>query len=502
MNSLSLASRLAVIVVALGALGGCVNRENQSRAEGVKEVVTDPRVKITTAEAQLENIPRTLNLTGSLRAGDDLTIAAKSAGRVVAVYVKEGDQVVPGQVLARQESTDATARLSQAQANARAARAQLDQAVTNARVNPSKTTAAIRGAEAQVRQAQANLNKLVAGSRQEERAQARAAVDVAKSELDTAKSAFDRAQRLYDQGAIARAQLEVEENRYRQAEARYRQALESLALIEDATRPEDIAAAREQVRQAEENLRSARANRELDATFQQAVDAARANVEASNEAIQIARNALEDLTIRASVAGRVSGKPASVGTMLSPGAALLRLVGVEGVYYQADVPEVDVVRLSVGMPVSVTVAALDSVGMSGRITAIDPAASDLGRLFSVRIDLTENLDRLRAGMFANGRVSLGEDTGVVTVPNGSIVNLAGKTYVFLIEDEKALQQEVTVVRVYEGRTIVEGVGAGAIVALDGTNNLLDGSAVSIDDGTSEEPPSETSDNPDSAVDGE
>jgi RND family efflux transporter MFP subunit len=55
-------------------------------------------------------------------------VASKATGRLVALYVGAGDHVTAGQILAKIESADVTARLHQTQANAAAARATLVQA--------------------------------------------------------------------------------------------------------------------------------------------------------------------------------------------------------------------------------------------------------------------------------------------------------------------------------------------------------------------------------------
>lgn len=69
-----------------------------------------------------------LHASGYVVAQRQADVASKATGRLVALYVGPGDRVKKGQILAKIESADVTARLHQAQANEAAARAALAQA--------------------------------------------------------------------------------------------------------------------------------------------------------------------------------------------------------------------------------------------------------------------------------------------------------------------------------------------------------------------------------------
>ncbi len=69
-----------------------------------------------------------LHASGYVVAQRQADVASKATGRLVDLYVGPGDAVKAGQILARIESADVTARLQQAQANAGVARAALVQA--------------------------------------------------------------------------------------------------------------------------------------------------------------------------------------------------------------------------------------------------------------------------------------------------------------------------------------------------------------------------------------
>lgn len=471
-------TQVILLVSATLALAGCVNREAQKEAKETQEIVTSKVVPVEVSDATTQDMPESIELTGSITTDADVEIGAKSGGRLVAVYIKDGDSVRAGQVIAQQETADANARVRQLSAMASAARSQLHQALTEARVSPSKTSAAIRASEARVRQARAALDKLIAGSRTEERRQAEANVRRAKSDLETAEKNLRRVENLVREGALARVDLEAAQNRYQTMLAAYDTALQQQQLVLNATRPEDIESAREAVRAAEEQLKIDRANKQLDPLLQQRVDAARANVLSAEEQVVSARQALSDLTIRSSFNGRVSGKPLAVGTYAGPGTVVARVIGGDGVYYEAQVTETQVGQLRPGMPVTVKLDALPGVTIQGKVGTTNPIASDIGRLFNVRVMLVERLDSLKPGMFAHASVLIGTKRNVVTVPERAVIRDGQTAYLFVVEGGKAKRMDVKLGGTSDGRIEVSGVNSGAKVVIRGQTTLVDGTEVS------------------------
>lgn len=477
---------IALGIAVLGvSLPGCVNREAQAQAEKTKAIVTDPTIAVKAVSVELKDMPVELQLTGSLIADDDVAITAKSAGQLVAVYVREGQSVKAGQLIAKQESRDGQARLRQAQAQVRAAQAQLDQVLTDSKVSPTKSAAAVAASEARLRQSKAALQKLLNGARIEEKRQSKANLDRAKSDLETAEKARDRSKRLFDQGAIAKAELEAAENRYQSALAGYTSALESYNLVLDSVRPEDIESAREQVRQAEQQLAVDKANQKLDPVLQQRVDAARANVASAQESENLARLALADLNVYAPVSGKISGRPLQAGTYAGPGTQIARLIGVSGMFFEAEVPEREIASLTVGLPVDVTIQSLNNLSLSGQILSSDPLASDLGRLYRVRVAINEQIAQLKAGMFAVGSVRLRVDSGSLVIPDSAIVRDGEEAFVYAIENGEAVRRAIKIRYSKDGLNVIEGLQAGEQVITAGKSEVVPGSKVKVEDGTVE-----------------
>lgn len=472
--------KLAAAVFALALLGGCVDRQAQQQAKRTESLIKDPTIPVKVAEVRARPVTEDLEITGSIVTGDDAQVGAKNAGRLVAVYVRDGDTVKAGQVIAQQETSDGSLRVRQQQALVDAARAQLQQAMNDARVGPSRSSAAVRASEARLKQAQVQLQKLKNGAREEERTQARWAVDAAKKTMETAKSALDRAQRLFDQGAISRSDLERAENAYMNALAGYNKALEDQSIVQNLTRPEDIAAAEQQVQAAIQQLESDKANQKLDVQYQERISAARANLRSAEEGLALARQAVSDAAIRSPFSGRVAGKPVQVGTFVAPGTPVVRIVGTGGVYFEGQVPEGRIRDVSPGKQVIVSIDALGKTTWTGKVSAVNPLGTEIGRLFNVRIQIDGDTGAIKPGMFARGVVTLRKVDNALVVPSVAILRSGGDSWVMVADGGKAKRVKVTPGLVNQNLTQVEGVTTGQTVIVEGQTKVVDGSTIKIE----------------------
>ena len=139
----------------------------------------------------------------------------------------------------------------------------------------------------------------------------------------------------------------------------------------------------------------------------------------------------------------------------------------------------------------------DNQPVVGKLTYIDNAIDAASGTFVARATF-ENLDeRLWPGMFVNLTVRLGNEDGVLTVPETAIQRGQSGDYMFVIAGGKATKTPVTVIRTLDGQAVITGAfKEGDAVVVDGALTLKDGDAVSVrypdapkpaDDNASEKP---------------
>ncbi len=114
-------SALLCGVLALNACKG----KNADAAAAIKE---EPALSVQTEAAQSTDVPRTLRLTGTLKGDRETDLAANANGRVLATSVERGEQIKPGQVLAKLDTRAAALSAADARAQVDSIKAQADQA--------------------------------------------------------------------------------------------------------------------------------------------------------------------------------------------------------------------------------------------------------------------------------------------------------------------------------------------------------------------------------------
>ncbi|MGD8600646.1 MAG: efflux RND transporter periplasmic adaptor subunit [Gemmatimonadota bacterium] len=157
----------------------------------------------------------------------DADLGFQAPGRVESIAVREGDEVMAGQEIARLDARE------------------LD--------------AALGAANAQLSAAQARLTELESGSRPQELATAEAAARSAAQRADEARRNAERARTLFDGGAISRQAMDQAATALEVAVAAQEQAEEQLALVREGPRAETIHAQRALVEQARANATRAEA---------------------------------------------------------------------------------------------------------------------------------------------------------------------------------------------------------------------------------------------------
>jgi len=207
---------------------------------------------------------------------DRVELPARSAERITAISIQEGDFVRKGTILIRQDDRRAMASLS--------------------------------GAEADYRNAEANLQKMINGPRPEEIRQVEALLTAAEGVLSERSENLERASNLTDRSYSSQAELDAARASWEQARGTRNELAARLALLNEGTREEDLAMAEAALSAAE-----ARRNRA-------ALD-------------------LEELTIRAPADGMVDSLPFVEGATPPAGQTLAVLLTGEVPYARVYIPE-------------------------------------------------------------------------------------------------------------------------------------------------------------------
>jgi len=139
--------------------------------------------------------------------------------------------------------------------------------------------------------------------------------------------------------------------------------------------------------------------------------------------------------IRAPFSGRLGIRQVNLGQYLAPGTTVTTLEAQKESFLDFALPQQDLPKLHVGMPVRAMLGGSSKPLAEGSITAIDPSVDPMTRNIKVRASLPDVDNQLRPGMFLRVEVILPEQGEVVGVPQTAIVHASYGDSVFVVEDK-------------------------------------------------------------------
>lgn len=175
-----------------------------------------------------------------------------------------------------------------------------------------------------------------------------------------------------------------------------------------------------------------------------AVDVAVAARDAAAAQLNQARKALADTRVVAPMSGVVAERFAQVGEKLPVDGRILSIVDLSRMEIEAPVPASEIAAVRIGQPVSMSIEGIAGEQV-GRVVRINPGTQAGTRSVPVYISLAfPEGSRVRAGMFAQGRLALEERRDVLVVPLAAIRDAGGRQFVYLIDDGKLAERDVRI----------------------------------------------------------
>ncbi len=201
-------------------------------------------------------------------------------------------------------------------------------------------------------------------------------------------------------------------------------------------------------------------------------DVATAGQSQANAALAQARTSLGYANVRAPFAGVVTGKNADAGALASPGMPLFTLEDTRRYRLEVPVDESNIRIVRAGQSVSVSLDALGSAAISGKVDEIVPAADAASRSFLVKIGLPEDA-RIHSGVFGRARFPLGERQALL-IPHAAIAERGQLHGVYVMDANRIFQLRYVTLGRTSGQQVevLSGLEDGeTIVAAPGTREL-------------------------------
>ncbi len=358
------------------------------------------------------------------------TVPTLVAGNIAQMYVKPGDYVSAGQLLATIEnpSLESTAAGSQADYTSAVAN------VRTARINEQNARVTY---EAQVDTAKANLNEAQRVydadlALYKNKAIPRNQVDTDKANLDKMRVAYDQAERQLQLGAVTG---------YGENSVQYAQAAAQKAAIANQADQQQLAFTR------------------VTAPFSGIVQS-------------VATQSGDPLS------------PLHEGDAVAQGQMLFTIAQSDSYVVKAQVDEQDVIDVRVGQAAIVSGQDFPGKRLAGHVAGIAPIAvksadaSSTAKQVVTTIRLESSPDYLKDGMTVDVDILTSDLHNALTVPSDAIVNEGAAAYVFVVRRGVARKTPVRLGQSNDAQTVVRsGIAAGDEIVAQKLPSLRDGSRV-------------------------
>lgn len=297
---------------------------------------------------------------------------------------------------------------------------------------------------------------------------------------------------------------------------------EVVAILDDTTQQAQLSLARAQAESAratldeiESQLRIARLERDrfrdlikrnltsqssvdtAEATFDQVaaqLETRRENVKVAMRNVELAKDSLSNMTIKAPFAGMVVSKNAQPGEMISPISAgggftrtgICTIIDTDSLEIEVDVNEAYIQRVKAGQSVSATLDAYSDWRIPAKVIAIVPTADRQKATVKVRIGFLERDERVLRDMgvkvaFLGAEMPASSPQLIegVMIAGEALRSDASGDYVWLVRNNE-VEKRLVQVGGQRDRTqvlVVNGLGIGDTIVRSSEKPLVDGQSI-------------------------
>lgn len=220
---------------------------------------------------------------------------------------------------------------------------------------------------------------------------------------------------------------------------------------------------------------------DTDARYQAAaaqVDLAKAQYAQAQARLDELKINLGNTVIASPVSGFVGKRTLDPGAWVTPNSLFISVVDISVVRLVANIVEKDLRRVTTGMKADVEVDAFPGEKFAGRVAHVAPVLDPATRTATIEVEIDNSQFRLKPGMYAKVSFTVEHRKNILTVPNNAIVNIGGKTGIFLPgEGDVAKFQPVETGMSDATQIEVSGLAEGTRIITTGAAALREGDRI-------------------------
>lgn len=254
-----------------------------------------------------------------------------------------------------------------------------------------------------------------------------------------------------------------------------------LALDDDIERA-DLNESEANLQETKQSLERARSLRRNNTVSQAQIDQLTAKNIAAQAARDRAARRLNDRTVRAPFAGVTGLRRVDIGARIDDDTVVTTLDDLSEVEVEFQLPEIFYGKVRPGLGITAASAAFPGRTFNATIANVDSRIDETARAFRVRAVMPNPDLLLPAGMFMTISVVL-DSREAIMVPEAAVIFEGTVSYVYVVEDNKAVRREVQLgQRRRNLAEVTSGLTGGDLVVKRGIQKLRNGSPVAILEG--------------------
>lgn len=166
------------------------------------------------------------------------------------------------------------------------------------------------------------------------------------------------------------------------------------------------------------------------------------DLEALEASYNLASLELDYTQIRAPIAGVISERYLKLGNTIKTGDPVFRVTSFDPLVAYMFIPEREFRQIAAGQPVRIDIDALPGEPVIASVTRISPVVDPDTGTFKITIELNGSEQRIKPGMFGRMQIVYDKHENVLQIPRSAIIESAGETSVFVVEDGIGIRKPV------------------------------------------------------------
>lgn len=266
----------------------------------------------------------------------------------------------------------------------------------------------------------------------------------------------------------------------------YIQAGEVIAKVKVIPDMGQLSSAESRVRLAEINAQQAKTDFDRDKALfdkhlvtaeafdktRQALKQAQEEVNAANDALEVVRDGVSksnasasSTLIRSTISGVILDIPVKVGNTVilsntfNDGTTIATLANMKDLIFRGNIDETEVGQLNIGVPMKITIGALQDVKLNASLEYISPKAveNNGANQFEIKAAIdVKGAKNLRSGYSANAEIVLESVKNVLTIPESAIEFSGDSTFVYIAKghgEQKTYERHPVTIGISDGVNI-------------------------------------------------